>query len=311
MLYLRTIPQGQQVAVWNRQGRVAIVKGPRRIPTWGKRIQPLRHHAAGPDQYLRVVHTDGRTTHLPGPAELWQHPVDHELIEVREVVDIDAHQAVVVYRPEGDVVERRVVRGPARFVPGPTEWLHEFRWHGADPVNPAHKIPRALQFTALRIIPDQMYVDVPHVRTADDALVVIQLMVFFELVDIERMLDRTHDPIADFLNAVTADIIDRVGRYTFEIFKEHTEEFNNLATYPQLTERAETIGYRIGKVVSRGYRANKALQEMHNQAIETRTRLKLEDETERQAQALEDLKLERAEAREQQKQAMDAAQTKH
>lgn len=52
-----------------------------------------------------------------------------------------------------------------------------------------------------------MYYNVNDVRTKDDALITVKLMLFFELRDIERMLDRTHDPIADFINAVTADIV--------------------------------------------------------------------------------------------------------
>ena len=115
-----------------------------------------------------------------------------------------------------------------------TEWLHEFQWHGADPADPDLKIPRALRFQKLRVIPDQMYFDVADVRTADDALVVIKLMVFFELIDIDMMMDQTHDPIADFINALTADIIDHVGQFTFDQFKEHTAEFNELEYYQQL-----------------------------------------------------------------------------
>jgi hypothetical protein len=34
-----------------------------------------------------------------------------------------------------------------------------------------------------------------------------KLMIFFELVDLERMLDQTHDPIADFINAVCAGLL--------------------------------------------------------------------------------------------------------
>ncbi len=56
-----------------------------------------------------------------------------------------------------------------------------------------------------------MYFDVENVRTADDALLIIKVMVFFELVDIEKMLDQTHDPIADFINALSADVVDFVG----------------------------------------------------------------------------------------------------
>jgi hypothetical protein len=51
-------------------------------------------------------------------------------------------------------------------------------------------------------------------------------------------------------------------------------------------------GYRINKVVYRGYGAPERLQMMHDQAIEARTKLQLERETERQRQDLESAKLE-------------------
>jgi len=60
------------------------------------------------------------------------------------------------------------------------------------------KVPAgALHFQKLWLLPDQMYHDVPDVRTADDAVLTIRLMMFFELVDIETMLSTTHDPIPD------------------------------------------------------------------------------------------------------------------
>ena len=36
---------------------------------------------------------------------------------------------------------------------------------------------------------------VPEVRTKDDTILTVKLMLFFELIDVERMLDNTHDPI--------------------------------------------------------------------------------------------------------------------
>ncbi len=56
-------------------------------------------------------------------------------------------------------------------------------------------------------------------------------------------------------------------------------------------ERAELMGYNITKVVFRGYKASEKLQSMHNNAIETRTRLVLEQETEQKSQDLADFKL--------------------
>jgi len=290
-----------------------VLRGPARfVPQPNQWLKPLPLHTAGEDEYLIVRHRDGRTEHVPGPAAIHEDPVEHEAIRVEQAIPISTHEAVVVYgRQDDGRVVRRVLRGPARFVPASSEWLHTFRWHGADPKNPRLKVPRALQFTKLRVIPDQMYVDVEDVRTADDALLVVKLMVFFELADIERMLDQTHDPVADFLNAVTADVIDFAGTLTFEQFKAQTEQLNELEAYSNLTGRGERIGYRINKIVYRGYEASTKLQAMHDDAIEARTRLKLESETERQAQELADLKLKREGERDEIRRGMEREQADH
>jgi hypothetical protein len=244
--------------------------------------------------------------------DLWFNPAEHQAITVENAIPIDAHEALVVYqRQKDEVVTRRVLKGPAQYVPQADEWLHDFVWHGADPRNPHRKLPRALTFNKLRVIPDQMYFDVCDVRTADDALLLVKLMIFFELVDIERMLDQTHDPIADFINALSADVISFASGRSFEQFKEETNTLNDLQQYANLTSRAERIGYRINKVVYRGYVASDKLQAMHDSAIEARTRLKLEAETERQAQELADLKLTRESERDAQRRQMQRAQTEH
>ncbi len=312
MIGLTTVLEGQRVLVWNKRGQARAADGPRRLFLFGERIEPMRRYAAEPDEYLVVKYKDGTTEHLRGPVAVWFDPVRHLAISVEGAIHVDANEAIVVYRQHAaGAVERRVVRGPALFVPAAEEWLHEFRWHGADPQNPHRKIPRALQFTKLLVIPDQMYFDVESVRTADDALLVIKLMIFFELRDIERMLDQTHDPIADFINAVSADVIDFAAAVNFERFKEQTEALNRLETYPQLVQRAERIGYRINKVVYRGYYASDKLQSMHDSAIEVRTKLRLEAETEEQAQQLADMKLTREADRTAKRQHLEEAQVTH
>ena len=86
-------------------------------------------------------------------------------------------------------------------------------------------------------------------------------------------------------------MVDFTGRHDFESFKQNTDKLNELETYRQLTGRAAQCGYRINKVVYRGYGAPERLQQMHDQAIEARTRLQLERATEQQAQDLENYKL--------------------
>lgn len=311
MFGFRTVREGQRVAVWNRRGQVRMVDGPKRLFLFRETLEPLEQHRAKPGEYLAVRHVDGRTEHLCGPVAVWRDPVRHESIAVLNCLPVDANEAIVVYRREGDRVLRRVERGPALFMPGAEEWLHEFSWHGADPRNPDRKVPHGLCFSKLRVIPDQMYFNVESVRTADDALLTVKLMIFFELVNIERMLDQTHDVVADFINAVGADVIDFVATRDFETFKKQTEALNDMATYRQLSSRAERIGYRINKVVYRGYLANQNLQSMHDHAIEARTRLRLEAETEEQAQGLADLKLRREAERSKERQAMEVADAAH
>ena len=162
-------------------------------------------------------------------------------------------------------------------MPRPGEWLHRFVWHASEGGSQGvKKIPKGLVFHKLWLMPDQMYHDVTDVRTADDAVLTIRLMIFFELQDIDRMLETTHDPIGDFVNAATSDVVDFTGRHDFESFKQHTDRLNELETYRQFTSRAGQCGYRINKVVYRGYGAPDRLQQMHDQAIEARTKLQLE-----------------------------------
>lgn len=307
-----TIPQGQRAAVWGRDGRAQMIDGPRRVWSVGRRVEMLERQVAGPTQYLVVRHRDGVIQHLRGPVALWIDPVRHESVEVAEAIPLDANQAVIVYRQENESsVTRRIVHGPDLFVPEAREWLHTFNWHGADPRDHTKKQPRALQFTKLRIIPDQMYFNVEEVRTADDALIEVRLMIFFELVDIEKMLDQTHDVVGDFINAVSADVIDFTAANTFDQFKEKTASLSLLDTYPHLLSRAGRIGYTINKVVYRGYHASSKLQAMHDGAIEARTQLRLAAETEEQAQQLADLKLERESARAIQQREMEEADLHH
>lgn len=290
-MFFYTVEEGKRVLVASRSGRMEVVSGPARVWRIGRSFRPMQHYVAHPSEFLIVRFRDGRQEHLPGPAHVWFDPREHQDVSKEDSLPIADKEAVVVYAEgEDGTVKRRIVHGPATFVPRPGEWLHTFSWHGNVG---GRKVPGALEFQKLWLLGDQMYHDVPDVRTSDDAVLTIRLMIFFELVDIEKMLVSTHDPIGDFLNAATSDVVDFVGRHSFESFKQNTERLNDVTTYKQLHSRGEGIGYTINRVVYRGYGAKASLEQMHDQAIESRTRLQLEKATEQQAQELEDLKLER------------------
>lgn len=305
-MFLHTVEEGERALFTHRNGKKQLVVGPQRIWGWFSRIEPLHQHIAHPGQFLIVHYRDGTQKHLPGPAEVWFDPREHQQITFEDCLQIGSKEAVVVYSRDPSVrddkagnvaetadVSRRILTGPALFVPQPGEWLHTFSWHASKGGHlGVEKKPNSLVFQKLWLMPDQMYHDVPDVRTADNAVLTIRLMVFFELTDVDRMLDATHDPIGDFVNAATADIVEFTGKHDFESFKQNTDRLNDLATYKTLTDRAQQVGYRINNVVYRGYGAADSLQKMHDQAIEARTRLQLDRATEEQTQDLENYRLE-------------------
>jgi hypothetical protein len=313
-MFFYTVEEGQRVLVHRPDGSVAVVAGPKRVWKGRNRFERMKHHVAHPDQFLIVRFRDGRQENIAGPAELWFDPRVHLEVERAEALPLAAKEAVVAYthRADSGAVGRRIVYGPALFVPQPGEWLHTFSWHGsAGGSLGVQKAANSLVFQKLWLMPDQMYHDVRDVRTADDAVLTVRLMIFFELADIERMLDATHDPIGDFVNAATSDVVEFTGRHTFEAFKRDTARLNDLETYRQLLGRAERIGYRITKVVYRGYDTAQALQQMHDQAIEARTRMQLDRATEEQAQQLEDYKLASQLARAGKRRAEQAVEVEH
>jgi Type II secretion system (T2SS), protein E, N-terminal domain len=289
------VEEGQSVLVRNPDGTMEVIVGPRRVWRGRRTFQRMIHHVAHPGDYLIVRYRDGRQEHLAGPAEVWLDPRHHQEITCEEMLQVAAKEAVVVYSQKDGTssVQRRIEYGPTLFMPRPGEWLHTFVWHASEGGSEGvRKIPKGLVFQKLWLMPDQMYHDVTDVRTMDDAVLTIRLMIFFELLDIATMLDTTHDPIGDFVNAATSDVVDFTGRHDFESFKQNTDKLNELVTYRQLAVRASQCGYRINKVVYRGYGAPERLQQMHDQAIEARTKLQLERATEQQAQDLESFKLE-------------------
>merc|ERR1719389_1456958 len=131
-------------------------------------------------------------------------------------------------------------------------------------------------------------------------------MIFYRLQNIDTMLKETHDPTADFINSVSSDVIEFVAARSFEEFKAATDQLNDLSVYQQLTSRAKGIGFEVTKVVFRGYAAPDRLQRMHDDAIERRTKLALDRETEEQEQGLEDMRLRREEERLRRQREMEA-----
>lgn len=302
----QTIPEGETWAVKEASGQVRTVKGPSRVCSCccGRNFEKLLEVVAEENEYLKVKFRDGHSELRAGPAQMVMHPVDHVSVTCESAIQLGDQEVVVVYRKdESDAgvggamkAKRTVVRGPCLYIPQTqSEWIHEFCWTGpdssVDSMTQARKKVGALKFTKLRTIPGKMYYDVENVRSKDNALLTVKLMIFYQLTDVEKMLDNTNDPFGDFVNAVSADVIEWCAPRKFDEFLEATDQLNTLAPYTQLRQSGENIAYSIDRVVFRGYVAPHALQSMHDKAIERRTSIALQKETEEEEQRMADFKL--------------------
>jgi len=228
-----------------------------------------------------------------------------------------------VLRAEADEgtahVERRVVHGPAVFIPECNEWLHEFSWHGSikngkgskTGYSGDEKVPHALNFNILRCMPDQIYYSVRDVRTTDDAHLTVHLMLFYELREIETMLDSTNDLIGDILNAASADVMTFAAANTYEGFLSRTAELSRLETFPILASRMAQTGTALLKVVYRGYTTSPQLQSMHEEAIARRTKLRLESDAAREEQDTRAMELQCREQRSAKERELEEKATRH
>lgn len=309
----RTLYLGQAALVGDRLGlggNRKLVSGPCVLFLVFQSFELLTPFFANPNQFLRVQFLTGERRTIQGPCSMFLDPSQHASIQIHSAVTLNSGQAIVVYKRQESVpsavntshpltseVSRKVVHGPAQYVPEADEWMHKFFWNIPEQSNPTYANRQLLKFEKLRTIPDQIYYDITGCRTSDDALIVIKTLVFFRLRDIELMLKGSADPVADLINTLTADVLDFTASRTFEQFKADSEQLNKLETYKQVRQRLSSIGYDVEKIVYRGYVASNKLQDMHNNAIEARTLLTLGTETEKQQQDLEDLKLRRKQER--------------
>jgi hypothetical protein len=270
-----------------------IIEGPYKyIPKNNEDCIIVEIKSAKLNQYLELVSLDGKVEHLTGPCQIVFNPYVYNTIEVKNTIMINGNESIVVYNEKGNTIQRKIIKGPTSYIPNVGEWLHEFSWHGASKDDPYSKKRDMLVFRKIKTNPNQMFYNMSGVRTKDDAMLSVKLAIFYEMTDIEKMLDNTSDLIAEMMNGSLSDITNFFSEKTYEQFKENIHKLNMIETFPRLVERATVIGFKINNVVFRGHETSNTIQIMYDKALEKKTQLQLEQLTEEQKQKLETYKLE-------------------
>lgn len=321
--------QSQYLVVQHKDGRLDHLRGPQEMC-----LHPLQHEKIETHESIKLAANEAIVVYrrLEGATRGEGAPTLTAKLEVLPVVGAPAASAngkgkkstpLLVAEAAGQEgathVERRVVHGPAVFMPDHNEWLHTFSWHGSIKDGKGSKtgyagdvkVPHALSFQVIRAMPDQMYLSVREVRTTDDAALTVHIMIFYELKSIETMLDNTNDMIGDFVSSATADVMTFASQLTYEGFLQQTSKLSEVSYFPILSSRMEQTGNELLKVVYRGYGASSQLQEMHDQAISRRTKLRLEADAAREEQEKRAMELRCRHERSKQEHELEEEAAKH
>ena len=179
---------------------------------------------------------------------MFENPVEHTSVIVKDAIQVNNSEALVIYRdcraaaqtntnnstlaqetgalssvvkaehPGSDSsISRRVLQGPALFVPHADEWVHNFTWTSMRGQNDAGEETQRKKFAKLQLNTQALHYTVPKVRTSDEACLDISLVVCCSLVDIDKMLDATSDPMRDIAQALTADVTKFGGSCSLEV----------------------------------------------------------------------------------------------
>eukprot|EP00298_Acanthocystis_sp_HF-20_P009571 c18385_g1_i1.p1 GENE.c18385_g1_i1~~c18385_g1_i1.p1 ORF type:complete len:409 (+),score=110.05 c18385_g1_i1:3-1229(+) len=281
----RTIKDGECCGIWKLNGKQKLVSGPRLIWVYFSRINFLTNFFADQNQYLVVVKNDGSVDHIRGPTSLFLNPLEHQSIKVANAIRLGSGESLVIIKVIDNInIERRIVLGPTLLFLEPNETEMVFSWHGLDPKkkDDIRYQPNKNKFSKLSTGKQQMYYNVENVRTSDNAIITLKLLIGFQLKKTELMLEKTEDPIREFIASIQRDVIEYFSSLTFEDFLSKTERFNTISSYPSLIKTAKSIGFIINGVVYRGYEASKTVQLTHDSSLHQRSLLREELDNKKQ-----------------------------
>ncbi len=327
------VKQGEAVLITHVNGREEEIRGPRRVrlgifDSWDSMERVVldetrqiivtkqdgsREIIAGPQEYFllheprmhfeemsrivleqnqrcHVVDEDGKETMHEGEKTVFVRPSETHKVVNKTI--LQEGTAVVVVDEDG---KRTVKQGPESFFLGPREKLYTFTWTGGE-----KKEPRYLRFDTLRTTPDQMYHDV-EVRTRDQVILTIKLMIYWQVVDVEKMIKRCDDLIGAMVNIVSSSVASCFGQVTFEEAATDPERrIQGIDTFKSQEKWAE-YGVRVEQVRLRGWRcADAQIQMILDQKIQNRTKIESDEEIAKAQHAVAMLKIgqERTELRE-------------
>lgn len=211
MKLYQEIPADRKALVWGLFGGEKEMVGPARVPRW-KSVRMFYHRVINDGERGMLFDQEGNHKEVIGPSVIDVHP-DGEYEESEQLL-LSETEAVVIIRRDGT---RDIIQGdetPEVYV-STFEELYRFIWTGRT----EEKEPGGLMFDKLQLQDTQSYYAFP-VRTKDNSVITLRLMIYWRVGDIEKIVQKSSDPLGAMFNKIKAEITATTADINFDDFKD-------------------------------------------------------------------------------------------
>lgn len=309
----------EYLVITDVNGAVTHVKGPKAMfcnPTRHKKIVVKKAVVlASPNECL-VVYTKKKSTDapyaVPSPRPNVKHVSKDAESKTDEEPNVTAAAASIETPDDANQSRellRRVVAGPAVFMPRVDEWAHKFNWTNL-------KTKNAEMFTVLQT-GTRRYETQVSLRTSDSVLLTAELSIQFRVANVEDVIEAGDDPVAVMQSLLSADLseygtlIRSDDMLSPESRTKITVTLGNMDTYKKLVDGAHHMGLEIVGLCLKRLNASRELQKQYDLAIQTKAELASKRAVAEQQQQLVDLDLANQKRRMESEQALASAQLAH
>ena len=196
-------------------GQVRVERGEQIVylePT-EKTITPVRSGTEIDDwQAVLVRNTQTGQLMLITEKQLYIPAANEEVVEVRDRLRLEDHEVAIIKDHEGRYEFRYGSSEERSFFLDPYTELVTLRWSSG-----IHKDQRTLKVSKIDLRPKFMWYEF-EVRTQDNVELVIGVTLFWQIMDVQQMINTTDDTPGDICSHARSVIIQAVSRTTLEVF---------------------------------------------------------------------------------------------
>lgn len=216
-----------------------------------------------------------------------------------------------------DDVQRRIVKGPAIFVPKVEEWTHKFCWSPLISSSERKKKTRKPgEFEVLATGPRCIESSIKF-RTADSVLLIAHLSIRFSVQDVTAVLEGSDDPIAAMLSTISADLAEFGTRMRSddmldpESRNKITVQLGTKEQYKKLLNGASLMGFEVIELCLHGLDCSSELQAQYDQSMLRKSQLAADRAAAEQKQHFVDMELANQKRRMESEQSLASAKLAH